>query len=116
MENFVKLGKCYKLYSFLSTPLCSVMGAILIVMGLYSVLWGKYKEFKEKELAEILDPVKATSANNNNSNNNNVVMVIDGAHDIEMQKNEAYRSSVPTIAISSPMPTPPMIAVETPRV
>lgn len=88
------------------------MGAILIVMGLYSVLWGKYKEYKEKELAEILDPVKATSANNNN----NVVMVIDGAHDIEMQKNEAYRSSVPTIAISSPMPTPPMIAVETPRV
>nr|GEW62115.1 WAT1-related protein At5g07050-like [Tanacetum cinerariifolium] len=91
-----------------------VMGAILIVMGLYSVLWGKYKEYKEKELAEILDPVKPTSGNNNN--NNNIMMVIDGAEDVEMQRNKAYRPSLPTIAISSPMSTPPMIAVEAPKV
>ncbi|KAI3954753.1 hypothetical protein MKW92_033956 [Papaver armeniacum] len=26
-----------------------ILGAVLIVAGLYSVLWGKYKEFKEKE-------------------------------------------------------------------
>nr|XP_043610550.1 WAT1-related protein At5g07050 [Erigeron canadensis] len=91
-----------------------VMGAILIVMGLYSVLWGKYKEFKEKELAEILDPVKVTSANNNNNNmmvNNDVE-----ANDIEMQKNQMYLSTLPTIAISAPIPSPPMIAVETPKV
>ncbi|PWA85374.1 eamA domain, WAT1-related protein [Artemisia annua] len=90
-----------------------VMGAILIVMGLYSVLWGKYKEYKEKELAEILDPVKPTSGNNKNDN---ITMVIDGAEDVEMQRNEAYRPSVPIIAISSSMPTPPMIAVEAPKV
>ncbi|XP_071720077.1 WAT1-related protein At5g07050-like [Rutidosis leptorrhynchoides] len=93
-----------------------VMGSILIVIGLYSVLWGKYKEYKEKEFAEqILDPVKANSGNNNNNN----VMMIDviDANDLEMQKNEMYKSSVPTtIAISAPIPTPPMIAVETPKV
>ncbi|KAL0359656.1 UNVERIFIED_CONTAM: WAT1-related protein [Sesamum angustifolium] len=36
-----------------------VLGAILIVIGLYSVLWGKYKEQKEKE---ILQPVKGGSS------------------------------------------------------
>ncbi|KAL0346134.1 UNVERIFIED_CONTAM: WAT1-related protein [Sesamum radiatum] len=35
-----------------------VLGAVLIVFGLYSVLWGKYKEFKEKEADEIPEPVK----------------------------------------------------------
>ncbi|KAM0006201.1 putative EamA domain-containing protein [Helianthus debilis subsp. tardiflorus] len=92
-----------------------VMGAILIVIGLYAVLWGKYKEHKEKELAEeILDPVKANSGNNNNMN----MMITDSVevNDLEMQKNEMFKSSVPTIAINAAMPTPPMIAVETPRV
>ncbi|KAL2228137.1 WAT1-related protein At5g07050 [Sesamum indicum] len=37
-----------------------VLGAVLIVIGLYSVLWGKYKEFKEKEADEIPEPVKDT--------------------------------------------------------
>ncbi|XP_071686497.1 WAT1-related protein At5g07050-like [Rutidosis leptorrhynchoides] len=92
-----------------------VMGSILIVIGLYSVLWGKYKEYKEKELAEqILDPVKTNSGNNNNNNQ----MMIDfvEANDLEMQKDVMYKTSVPTIAISAPIPTPPMIAVEAPRV
>ncbi|KAJ0475420.1 putative EamA domain-containing protein [Helianthus annuus] len=92
-----------------------VMGAILIVIGLYAVLWGKYKEHKEKELAEeILDPVKANSGNNNNMN----MMITDSVevNDLEMQRNEMFKSSVPTIAINAAMPTPPMIAVETPRV
>lgn len=30
-----------------------MVGAILIVVGLYSVLWGKYKEHKEKETETI---------------------------------------------------------------
>ncbi|KAI3525956.1 hypothetical protein L1887_05094 [Cichorium endivia] len=92
-----------------------VMGAILIVMGLYSVLWGKYKEFKEKELSEeIPDPVKTISRTNNNNNN---MIVIEGveANDIEMQKNETFKSAVPAIAINSAMPTPPMIAVQAPK-
>ncbi|KAD3336251.1 hypothetical protein R6Q59_028523 [Mikania micrantha] len=93
-----------------------VMGAILIVIGLYSVLWGKYKEYKEKELDQILDPVKANSGNNNNNNMN--MMMIDNleGNDLEMQKNEMIKSSMPVIAISAPMPITPMIAVETPKV
>lgn len=31
---------------------------MLIVIGLYSVLWGKYKESKEKESGEIIEVVK----------------------------------------------------------
>ena len=85
------------------------MGAILIVVGLYSVLWGKYKEFKEKELNdEIPDPVKVISGNNNSNNN---MMIINGVDDIEMQKNETPKA-VPAIAVSGPMLTSPMIAVE----
>lgn len=33
---------------------CSVVGAVLIVLGLYSVLWGKYKENKEKREMEAM--------------------------------------------------------------
>lgn len=40
-----------------------VLGAVLIVIGLYSVLWGKYKEFKEKEAEEILEPIKDYTLN-----------------------------------------------------
>jgi hypothetical protein len=36
---------------------CSVVGAILIVIGLYAVLWGKYKENKEQEREAIKLPV-----------------------------------------------------------
>ncbi|KAK9057740.1 hypothetical protein SSX86_022579 [Deinandra increscens subsp. villosa] len=94
-----------------------VMGAILIVIGLYSVLWGKYKEYKEKELTdEILDPVKVVSGNNDNNNNNMMRFDDVETNDIEMQKDEMNKSSAPTIAISSPIPTPPMIAVEAPKV
>ncbi|XP_068662323.1 WAT1-related protein At5g07050-like [Aristolochia californica] len=40
-----------------------ILGAILIVAGLYSVLWGKYKEHKEKEATEIPEPVKGGEEN-----------------------------------------------------
>ncbi|KAL7134270.1 hypothetical protein ABFS83_11G015300 [Erythranthe nasuta] len=41
-----------------------VLGAVLIVIGLYSVLWGKYKEFKEKEAEEIQEIVKGGKVEN----------------------------------------------------
>nr|GMD43053.1 WAT1-related protein At5g07050-like [Ipomoea batatas] len=40
-----------------------IMGAVLIVFGLYAVLWGKYKEYKEKEMIEAIAEPK-TEANN----------------------------------------------------
>ncbi|CAN4109332.1 unnamed protein product [Withania somnifera] len=59
-----------------------IIGAIVIVAGLYSVLWGKYKEYNEKEIEEsiILEPMKGI-------NGNNQVMII-VINDMEMQKND----------------------------
>ncbi|TXG70248.1 hypothetical protein EZV62_005183 [Acer yangbiense] len=41
-----------------------LLGAALIVMGLYSVLWGKYKEYKEKEkeMSIVPEPIKDCGA------------------------------------------------------
>lgn len=83
-----------------------VLGSVLIVIGLYAVLWGKYKEFKEKEAEEnILEPVK-------DGNQQNVDIE---ANTIQLQRNEENRMSVPVVAISAPMPMPPMLAVEAPK-
>ncbi|CAI9761197.1 unnamed protein product [Fraxinus pennsylvanica] len=83
-----------------------VLGAVLIVIGLYSVLWGKYKEYKEKEAEEIPEPVKLGSTGIEDIEANNVT---------EMQKNEDEKVCVPAIAISAPTPVPPMIAIEAPK-
>ncbi|KAK6124832.1 hypothetical protein DH2020_041448 [Rehmannia glutinosa] len=89
-----------------------VLGAILIVIGLYSVLWGKYKEYKEMEAEEILEPVKT----GNNQNSNMIIEDIEANTVVEVQKNEVNRMScVPAIAISGPMPQPPMLALEAPK-
>lgn len=94
-----------------------ILGAVLIVMGLYSVLWGKYKEFKEKEIESM--PPSPVKLNNNSGNNKDIIIIeeFEGIIDIEMQKagvNKAY--SAPAVAISSPLPhSSPMLAVETPK-
>ncbi|KAL3357359.1 hypothetical protein AABB24_017852 [Solanum stoloniferum] len=56
-----------------------IIGAVLIVAGIYSVLWGKY-EYKEKEIEELIihEPVKGI-------NGNNKMMILEN-NDIEMQK------------------------------
>lgn len=97
-----------------------VIGAALIVIGLYSVLWGKYKEYKEKEAEEILEPVKGcnNTGNANQKQNQNGMIIEDIEANIVMgvtQKNEDKRMSVPAIAIGAPMPLPPMIAIEAPK-
>ena len=82
---------------------CSVLGAILIVAGLYSVLWGKYKEHAEKKQEEeIPEAIKA-------GQENGMSMIDDiETNDIEMQKAEAKKLS--SLAISIPIPEPPMKA------
>lgn len=86
----------------------SVIGATLIVVGLYSVLWGKYKEFQEKEAEIIPKLVKGGP-----------VMTIEDieANIVELQKAEINEvpSAAPAVAIRAPMPLPPMIAVEAPK-
>ncbi|XAR48313.1 hypothetical protein NMG60_11031084 [Bertholletia excelsa] len=90
-----------------------ILGAVLIVVGLYSVLWGKYKEYKEKEAEAIPEPVKG------NGGNNQMVTIMEDieANDIEMQRAaaESSQNAVPVAAITAPIPQPPMIAVEAPK-
>lgn len=75
-------------------------------MGLYSVLWGKYKEYKDKEEEEIIEAVKDVRNQ----------MMIGGkdieANDVEMQKNAEPAMAQTTFAISAPVSAPPMLAVE----
>ncbi|PHT30157.1 WAT1-related protein [Capsicum baccatum] len=80
MGSFILSEKIY---------LGGVLGAVLIVAGLYSVLWGKYKEYQEKEIEgnAIIEPVKGVVIN-----------------DIEMQTSE--------VAIGVPMQ---ILAKEVPK-
>lgn len=74
---------------------CSILGGILIVAGLYSVLWGKYKEYKEAEVEKKPEAVEGNEERNE-------------TNDIEMQRNQA-------VAVSFPSSQPPMIGREAPR-
>ncbi|KAK1386713.1 Plant-drug/metabolite exporter [Heracleum sosnowskyi] len=100
MGSFILAEKIY---------LGGILGAILIVMGLYSVLWGKYKEYKDKEQEEIIEAVKDVRNQ----------MMIGGkdieANDVEMQTNAEPAMAQPTLAISAPISAPPMLAVEARR-
>ncbi|PHT37000.1 WAT1-related protein [Capsicum baccatum] len=70
-----------------------IIGAVLILAGIYFVLWGKYKEYKEKEIEEFLihEPVKGIIGNNK--------MMILQNNDIEMQKNYENKIPIPIISI-----------------
>ncbi|KAM3199136.1 WAT1-related protein [Capsicum annuum] len=59
-----------------------ILGAVVIVAGLYTVLLGKYKEYKEEEIEESIidEPVKGI-----NGNNQMMIIVI---NDLEIQKND----------------------------
>ncbi|KAA3482213.1 WAT1-related protein isoform X1 [Gossypium australe] len=41
----------------------SIMGAVLIVMGLYIVLWGKGKEMEMKKMNELVSSIKSVTNN-----------------------------------------------------
>ncbi|KAK4412802.1 WAT1-related protein [Sesamum alatum] len=98
MGSFILAEKIY---------LGGVLGAVVIVIGLYSVLWGKYKEYQEKEAEElILEPVKLGSN----------LQTMTTSEDIEANIVETQsRMSVPAVAVTAPMPQPPMIAVQAPK-
>ncbi|OIT38200.1 PREDICTED: WAT1-related protein At5g07050-like [Nicotiana attenuata] len=94
MGSFILAEKIY---------LGGVLGAVLIVAGLYSVLWGKYKEYKEKEIeVAIPEPLKGVTENNQ-------MMILEDreVNDIEMQSS--------AVAISVSMSQPPMLAKEAPK-
>ncbi|KAK6942126.1 EamA domain [Dillenia turbinata] len=103
MGSFILAEKIY---------LGGVLGSILIVAGLYSVLWGKHKEQNEREL-EGGDIPEAVKGNTNGS----VAAVEDiEANTIEIiPRTETNIVSASPLAISAPMPQLPMLAVEAPK-
>ncbi|XP_050230769.1 WAT1-related protein At5g07050 [Mercurialis annua] len=75
-----------------------VLGGVLIVIGLYAVLWGKQKERMEQDSDEemILDPVKA--------HDNSILITKDiEANEIDLQKAEANHNKLSVVAIAMPI-------------
>ncbi|KAG1370997.1 WAT1-related protein [Cocos nucifera] len=81
-----------------------VLGAVLIVFGLYSVLWGKYRENKEKKEQEAMElpmAIKRTEMD---------IMEVDK---VKVEKAKANNKMISTldqkvIAVSVPIPESPM--------
>ncbi|KAF8028142.1 hypothetical protein BT93_E0911 [Corymbia citriodora subsp. variegata] len=94
-----------------------VLGAVLIVIGLYSVLWGKHKEKQEedrlKQLGIIPETVKGVQENGNNDitgvSKNNLEDDIE-MNGVESQKAEANKLS--TVVITMPVKAPQMMPKE----
>ncbi|XP_068658159.1 WAT1-related protein At5g07050-like [Aristolochia californica] len=86
-----------------------ILGGILIVAGLYSVLWGKYKEHKEKEAIEIPEPVK-------DGEENGVAGMIDDieSSNVEQKKAKANKTcaleEAITVTVDVPAPEQSMRA------
>ncbi|KAJ4720438.1 WAT1-related protein [Melia azedarach] len=92
MGSFILAEKIY---------LGGVLGAILIVIGLYSVLWGKHKERKEELAAEeIPDPVKGIHVNGNTAS---VTEDLEANDQVELQKAEA-NNKITSVAIRMSVP------------
>ncbi|GLT88637.1 hypothetical protein SLE2022_066540 [Rubroshorea leprosula] len=88
MGSFILLEKIY---------LGGVIGAVLIVIGLYAFLWGEHKESKEKEAEEIIaEPIKCVQGNGNS------VLIIE---DIEANGVE-LKNKISAVTISMPIPEP----------
>ncbi|CAK7336454.1 unnamed protein product [Dovyalis caffra] len=92
MGSFILAEKIY---------LGGIVGGVLIVIGLYSVLWGKHKEKMEMDPEEIPEPVKGVQGNGNP-----IVMIEDiEANEVELQKAEA-NNNFSAMAMSMPMALP----------
>ncbi|CAA2989274.1 WAT1-related At5g07050 [Olea europaea subsp. europaea] len=77
----------------------SVIGSIIIVIGLYSVLWGKYKEEKEnKKLNEIPEVIK----DNNIHTQGNGNIKVETAGNSE-PNGDADFDKCPSLAINLPL-------------
>lgn len=87
-----------------------MIGAVLIVIGLYSVLWGKHKEKQEeerlKQLEILPEAIKGVLENGNS------VITGDLEDDIEMNGVEsqiAEANKVSAVVIAVPMKAPQMM-------
>lgn len=98
MGSFILAEKIY---------LGGVIGSVIIVVGLYSVLWGKYKEGQE-EKEKIIEEIPEAIKENNNNNNNNGQLNGNYVHQI-MAGNVEEKAEV---AIDLPIFNPPIKATQ----
>ncbi|XP_052180102.1 WAT1-related protein At5g07050-like [Diospyros lotus] len=83
-----------------------VLGSLLIVIGLYSVLWGKHKEEKEKEAMEKANAIPEATKGTPASGGAVVLPSIGDieANGLELQKQEANNNKLPnSVAIALPI-------------
>lgn len=85
-----------------------VSGAVVIVIGLYSVLWGKYKEEEEERMKMKLQERTSEAINDNYNTqvNGNIHLITENNEangNSEMPKDEADKC--PSVAINLPLST-----------
>ncbi|KDP22890.1 hypothetical protein JCGZ_01964 [Jatropha curcas] len=80
MGSFILAEKIY---------LGGVLGGVLIVAGLYLVLWGKYKEYKEEEAETIPESIEGNDQDNQTT-------------DIEMQRNQGLAVPISLSSMEAP--------------
>lgn len=81
-----------------------VIGSMIIVVGLYSVLWGKYEEEKEekrkREVEQVTEAVKAHNNNAADHDHDHDHDHVNGDDDVDTAKNE--------VAFNLPLSTKPL--------
>lgn len=92
MGSFIIAEKIY---------LGGIVGSIIIVVGLYSVLWGKYKEEKEDKHRMALEEIPEAIKDNNNNNSHVVgtIQLMTGSEVKAMEEGDNNNNKCPSIAI-----------------
>lgn len=74
---------------------CRIIGSVLIVAGLYSVLWGKHKENLEKEAAKAMEIPVAIKAVDGNGR----IMDIVELDEVQLEKAQANANAAVAVTV-----------------
>ncbi|KAL0380075.1 UNVERIFIED_CONTAM: WAT1-related protein [Sesamum angustifolium] len=99
MGSFILAEKIY---------LGGVIGSAIIVVGLYSVLWGKYKEEKEEKRKRQMEEIPEAIKDSN-------ITQVNGSVQLTMETTETLKleaEKCPSIAIDLPLSNPPTKATD----
>ncbi|KAL0283787.1 UNVERIFIED_CONTAM: WAT1-related protein [Sesamum radiatum] len=99
MGSFILAEKIY---------LGGVIGSAIIVVGLYSVLWGKYKEEKEEKRKRQMEEIpEAIKDSNITQVNGSVQLTVETTETLKLEAEKC-----PSIAIDLPLSNPPTKATD----
>lgn len=85
-----------------------MIGAVIIVVGLYSVLWGKYNEEKEEKQKMKLQEIPEAIKDNTNTQVNGNIQLITG----NTEEKTGAADKCPSVAIDLPLSNPPTKATQ----